>query len=577
MLNVLKMITDNKSDKLLKASLIASTEAILGAVPFGVLYFILVSMIDMNFTIEKGNLALAIIIVSSILRAVLYFYSVNTIRSDGSLLIRDLRLRLGEHIRKLPLGFFNDNDLGSLSNKTLDCVNRLELLITMFLTELASTFVLTIIVGGFLAYIDIRIFFAVLITLPIAYLMLKVSRKIMSVSGKNLYDSSNNLADGLLEFIQGIKFIKSFNNTNRKFKELCVKMEDFREKSLKIEGNLSPVMVITGIIIDFGLVLLILVGSYLLIGGELNVKTLIIFMIISSRYFENLKSLAINSVKLKYLMIAGNNVQGLFDEEILSGTRRKVDFNSHDIEFENVNFSYKKTRVIKDVSVKIPQGKMTAFVGPSGSGKTTMTHLISRFYDIESGIIKIGGNDIRHIESEILLREISMVFQNVVLFRDTIYNNLIIGKSDASYDEVVAASKKANCHDFIMKLPNGYNTMVGENGSTLSGGEKQRISIARAILKDAPIVLLDEATASLDPENELFIQKAISTLLKDKTVIVIAHRLKTIKNAEKIIVFDDGKIVESGNHKSLLKKKGKYHDMWMVQMEAVGWKIENKK
>lgn len=577
MLDILKMITDNKSEKLVKASIIASTEAILGAVPFAVLYFILASMIDMNFTISKANISLGIIVVSSIMRAILYFYSVNTIRADGSLLIRDLRLRLGEHIRKLPLGFFNDNDLGSLSNKTLDCVNRLELLITMFMTELASTFVLTVIVGGFLAFIDMRIFLAVLITLPIAYLMLKVSRKIMEVSGKKLYDSSNNLADGLLEFIQGIKFIKSFNTTNRKFQELCNKMDDFREKSLKIEGNLSPVMVMTGIIIDFGLVLLILVGSFLLIGGELNVKTLIIFMIISSRYFENLKSLAINSVKLKYLMIAGNNVQGLFDEDILRGNRTKVDFKNHDIEFENVNFSYKNVRVINKVSVKIPQRKMTAFVGPSGSGKTTMTHLIARFYDVESGKIKIGGNDISHIESERLLREISMVFQDVVLFRDTIYNNLLIGKSDASYDEVVAASKKANCHDFIMKLPEGYNTMVGENGSTLSGGEKQRISIARAILKDAAIVLLDEATASLDPENELFIQKAISTLLKDKTVIVIAHRLKTIKNAEKILVFDDGKIIESGNHKSLLNKKGKYYDMWTVQEEAVGWKIENKK
>jgi len=575
MLKVLHMISGDHSEKLYRAAIIASIEAVLGSIPFGVLYYILSSVIDKNFTYEKANICVFIIAISGLFRALVSFYSINAIRDDGSFMIRNLRLRLGEHIRKLPLGFFNNNDLGSLSNKTLDCINRLEVLITIFMSELASTFVMTILVGAVLVFIDIRIFGAVLLTIPLAYSMMLLSRKIMGVNGEALYASSNRLSDGLLEFIQGIKFIKSFNNTNKKFDDLKEKMNDFKIKSLNIEGNLSPVMVLMGITIDFGLVLLILVGSYLLIGGDLEVKNLIVFMIISARYFENLKTLAINSVKIKYLMIAGNSVQGLLDEEILCGSEDNVVFRNHRIQFKNVRFSYKETEVLKGINLEIPENKMTAFVGASGSGKTTMTHLIPRFYDVDSGEILIGNHKIKNLKPERLLKEISMVFQDVILFRDTIYNNILIGNSKASYDEIIDASKKANCHDFIMKLPDGYDTMVGENGSTLSGGEQQRLSIARAMLKNASIVLLDEATASLDPENEMFIQRAITELLKEKTIVVIAHRLKTIKNADQIVVFDNGMIKELGTHEALIEKKGKYYDMWMTQEQAVGWKVDN--
>jgi len=423
--------------------------------------------------------------------------------------------------------------------------------------------------------IDIKIFFSILLTIPFAYIMLIISRKIMGSHGKALYESSDRLSDGLLEFVQGIKFIKSFNNSNQKLESLIKKMDDFRIKSLNIEGNLSPLMVLTGITIDFGLVLLILIGSYQLIGGSLNIKTLIIFMIISSRYFENLKTLSINSIKIKYLMIAGNNVKSILDEKPLSGAKRDVEFKHHNISFQNVSFSYKQSKVIKKVNLEIKENTMTAFVGPSGSGKTTMTHLLARFFDVESGQIIVGGHPIKSLDAECLLKELSMVFQNVLLFRDTIYNNILIGNPKANKEEVIEAAKKSNCHEFILKLPQGYDTMVGENGSTLSGGEQQRISIARAMLKNSPIVLLDEATASLDPENELFIQNAISELLKDKTIIVIAHRLKTIKNADQIVVFDYGNIVEKGTHNELLTLKKKYYNMWRIQQNAVGWTVDN--
>lgn len=437
------MITNNNRLKLIKPVAISVVEAILASIPFMVLYTILSHIIDGDFTKDIANSCLVIIIVSGLLRAVVSFYSINIARADGSDFIRDLRIRVGEHIRKLPMGFFNDNDLGTLSNKTLECVNRLETLITIFLTELATTVILTGLVGVVLFVIDYRLFVSVFLTIPLAYIMMVVSRKIMGCHGEALYESSNRLSDGLLEFIQGIKFIKSFNSTQKKLNDLTKKMDDFRVKSLNIEGNLSPLMVLTGITIDFGLVLLILVGSYTLIGGELEVKTIIIFMIISARFFENLKTLAINSIKIKYLMIAGNNVQGIFDEEVLSGSEENVIFSNHDIQFENVYFSYKNTNVLKDINLSIKEKTMTAFVGASGSGKTTMTHLIARFFDVNRGLIKIGGYPIKEIDSECLLKEVSMVFQNVILFRDTIYNNILIGKPNASPEEVIEAAKKS--------------------------------------------------------------------------------------------------------------------------------------
>lgn len=575
MLKILNMISNSNNAKFYIISFISIIEAFLGAIPYCVLYFILSNIVDGNFTVEKANLYVFAIVISIVLRSIVSFYSINFTRKNGAMMIRDLRLRVGEHIRKLPLGFFNKNDIGTLSNKTLECINRLELLITMFLTELASTFVLTIFIGILLAFVDIHIVWTILITIPIAFVMLFISHRIMALHGSELYESSNRLSDGLLEFIHGIKYIKSFNNSSKKLEDLIDKMHDFKIKSLNIEGNLSPLMVLTGISIDFGLVLLILIGAYQLIGGTLDVKTLIIFIIISSKFFENLKTLATSSIKFKYLMIAGNSVQGILDEKVLDGTKTDAIFLNHNIKFDNVTFSYKNTEVLKNINLHIKENTLTAFVGPSGSGKTTMTQLIARFFDTNSGNITIGDYKIKDLNPDRLLEEISMVFQNVILFRDTIYNNILIGNSNATFDEVIEASKKSNCHDFISKLPQGYETLVGENGSTLSGGEQQRISIARAVLKNAPIILLDEATASLDPENEIFIQKAITTLLKDKTIIVIAHRLKTIRNADQIVVFDNGIIKEKGTHDQLINYKEKYYDMWHAQQNAIGWQISN--
>ncbi|MDC7125098.1 MAG: ABC transporter ATP-binding protein [Spirochaetales bacterium] len=576
MLSTLKMIAGRQPVKLARMALISTMEALFGAVPFGVLYFLLCRIMDNTFSRHSFFLFLWILLASALLRIFFSFLNVTVTRKDGTLMVKDLRLRLGEHIRKLSLGFFNTHDVGELSNRVLSNVNQVELIITMLLPETVSTLILSLFVGAGLFFIDPRMALATIITMPLALLILIWARGIMDKQGAALLHSTEQLANGIIEFVNGIKFLKSFNNSSRKYDALVHRMDDFRDKSLKTEGRLSPVMVLSGIAIDFGLVMLLLTGSFLLAGGSLSGKTMLIFIIISSRFFENLKTLSMNYVKVKYLTIAGDAIQGILDEKLQGGAGHIEDFLDHNIRFEDVSFSYKETAVLKNINLEIKENTLTALVGPSGSGKTTMANLIARFFDVDSGVLWMGGQDLSRIDPEAVNAEMSMVFQNVSLFNDTIYNNIKIGKYNATREEIIEAAKRANCHEFIMNLPDGYETMVGENGCNLSGGEQQRISIARAILKDAPVILLDEATASLDPENEIFIQNAISELLKNKTIIVIAHRLKTIKEADKIVVLDEGEIREEGSHEELLDRRGLYYQLWETQQRAVGWQVENR-
>lgn len=574
MITTLKMLSDGGNQgRLTRIFTISVLEALLAAIPFGVLFFVLFDIVDQTLTVNRFVTYSLIIVGSSLSRSFFSFLSLTVARNDGNIMIKDLRLRLGEHIRKLSLGFFNSQDIGELSNKALDNVNKIEMILTMLLPPMISTFVLSLMVVGLLFCVDARMAIATLMTMPLALAILIWARSIMDKQGRALYESSNRLANSLLEFVNGIKFIKSFNSSDHKLNSLVERMKDFKVKSLRTEGTLSPVMVCAGIVIDFGLVILILIGSYLMIGGGLGVKEFLIFIVISAKFFEELKLMSINYVKIRYLGIAGESIKDIMNEKLLEGTGNVVTIQNNDILFKNIRFSYSDREVIKGITLDILANTLNAFVGPSGSGKTTMTNLLGRFFDVDSGEIIIGSHNIRDIDPESVLQNISMVFQNVTLFNDTIYNNIKIGKHGATEEEIIAAAKKSNAHDFISSLPQGYHTMVGENGANLSGGEQQRISIARAILKDSPIILLDEATSSLDPENEIYIQDAISNLLENKTVIVIAHRLKTIKDADKIVVFNDGNIEEEGKHTELLEAKGLYYDMWQAQENSAGWKI----
>jgi len=532
MIKTIALITKNNKLRIIQTALISTIEAVFGFTPLIILYFLLCSMIDGTFTCNKLTLYSIILGIGTIFRGSFSYLNVTVSRRNGTLLIKDLRLRIGEHIRKLSMGFFDSHDVGELSMKVLDNINKMEMILTMLFPEIISAFAMSILVAGSLFFIEPKMAFATIITMPIALYIMTWAKNIMINRGRELYKSSFRLADSLLEFLNGIKYIKSFNNSQKKLNDLIETMDDFRKNSLKTEGTLSPVMVLAGIFIDIGIVSVVLMGSYLLIGGSISPKIFIIYIIISSRFFDILKSLSVNYIKVKYLGIAGKSVNEILELKETEGTDLPV-FSNRDIRFKNVSFAYNGTNVLNKINLDIKENAMTALVGPSGSGKTTLANLICRFYDPQSGTILMDGRDIRKIDPEHILRQTSSVFQKVFLFHDTIFNNIKIGHPGASENEVIDAAKKANAHDFIMKLPDAYNTMVGENAVNLSGGEQQRISIARAILKNAPIVILDEATASLDPENELFIQHAISNLLKNKTIIVIAHRLKTIKNADK--------------------------------------------
>ena len=390
--------------------------------------------------------------------------------------------------------------------------------------------------------------------------------------------------------------MKAYNLLGSRFTRLRDAFLRLKRTAIRQEALLGPFVILSITIVRAGLTLMVVCGVYLLLRGELNVLTFVMFLIVGSRVFDPLTSALTNFTEFRYFSIAGGRILSLMKEPEQSGSRQAPE--SGDITFEHVSFAYQDEQVLHDISCKFQKDTLTALVGPSGSGKSTLMKLCARFYDPQQGRVLYNGVPMNECEPESLMRHVSMVFQDVYLFQDTIAGNIRFGKPDATDAEIVEAARQACCHDFIMRLPQGYDTMVGEGGCTLSGGEKQRLSIARAILKNAPIILLDEATASLDPENEVSVQRAIDTLIKPankrvqsdarissaereqarseakgRTVVVIAHRLKTIKNANQILVLNHGRIVEQGRHADLMAKDGLYARLWNIQKKALGWQV----
>jgi ATP-binding cassette subfamily B protein len=384
---------------------------------------------------------------------------------------------------------------------------------------------------------------------------------------KSKLDSGNRLQ----EYLNGIRIMKAYNMVGEKFERLNSALKKQTKESIRYEALTGPVMLVSITLIRAGLTLMILTGAYLIVGGSLDLLSFVMFLIIGSRVYDPLTSSLMKFAELRYDERAGERILKLMNEPEMQGESEPC--GGTEIVFDHVSFGYGDKKVLRDISLTLKNGTMTALVGPSGSGKSTIMKLCARFYDPTSGRVLFGGQDEKTLDPEKLMTKISMVFQDVYLFQDTVKNNIRFGKGTATDNEIIAAAKKACCHDFITALPKGYDTMVGEGGCTLSGGEKQRISIARAMLKDAPVVLLDEATASLDPENEVEVQRAIGELITGRTVIVIAHRLKTVKDADSIIVLMDGQIAEQGRHHELLASDGLYKKLWTIQMQSSGWAI----
>ncbi|KNF09008.1 ABC transporter ATP-binding/permease protein [Gottschalkia purinilytica] len=483
------------------------------------------------------------------------------------------RAKLAEHLRKLPLGYLTSRDPGDIGNMMMGDFTLIEHCISHLMPQLIGGLAMPVIALVGLLFINWRMALSMFISLPIAILIIMVTLKLQRKVGKKHMESKTYAANRLQEYLNGIGTIKAYNLTGERFVRLEKAFKRFMIESIKIEGLLQPIVLTAIALIRSGLTIMVFIGTNLLLGGQLDVITFVTFLIVGTRVFDPLTAALGNFSEIYYDEQAGERIVNLLEEPILSG--EKMPPEGHDIQLQNVTFGYGDTEVLKNVSVDMKEGSLTALVGPSGSGKSTILKLIARFYDPQEGKVLIGNEDMKGIEPEALLKKVSMVFQDVYLFQDTIGNNIRFGKKGATQEEVEEAVKRACCHDFIMKLPKGYDTPVGEGGCTLSGGEKQRVSIARAILKDAPVVLLDEATASLDPENEVEIQKAINELIQGRTVIVIAHRLKTICNADNIIVLDEGKVVEEGTHEELISKEGLYYNLWTVQQKSSRWSIES--
>jgi len=408
-------------------------------------------------------------------------------------------------------------------------------------------------------------------TLPISFLIILANKKLQKKLSQRQLTDKLKASEKIQEYLEGIKLIKSYNLAGNKSVELEKALRSLKDSSINLEMKTGVVISVAQFVLQAGIGITVFVGTNLFTGGSIALLPMLLSLVVVCRVYGPILSILTLLPMLEHTLVSTRRIKELLAIKPMTGEETLPD--AYDISLENVTFAYEKTKVINNLSLEIPEGKVTALVGPSGSGKSTLTKLIARFWDVDAGRICIGGKDIKNIDPENLMSLFSIVFQDVTLFNDTVLNNIRIGNVNASDEEVMRAAKLAQCDEFIQKMPEGYNTVLGENGNTLSGGERQRISIARAILKDAPIILLDEATAALDPENEIHIQAAISSLVEGKTVIVIAHKLSTIVDVDNILVLDKGELAESGTHTQLLLRNGLYARLYNLQEDSKKWKI----
>lgn len=486
--------------------------------------------------------------------------------------VKTTRLSLAERLRKLPLGYFGKRDLADLTETIMGDVNRMEHVWSHVLGYLYGAYISTAIIAVCLLVYDWRLAIACLWGVPVAFGLLFGSRKIAARNAERMKKAAVRVSDGIQEALENVREIRATNQEERYLNGLNQKIDE--HERVTIQGELGTGLFVNAasVIMRLGVATTILVGANLILSGSIDFMLLFLFLLVITRVYAPFDQSLALIAEMFVSQVSADRMNEIYDTPTAEGAE-KFEPKGHDIVFEHVGFSYDEKEVLHDVSFTAKEGEVTALVGPSGSGKSTCARLAARLWDISKGVIRVGGVDISTIDPEVLLRDYSMVFQDVVLFDDTVMENIRLGKRGATDEEVRAAAKAANCDEFVHRLPQGYNTPIGENGAKLSGGERQRISIARALLKDAPIVLLDEATASLDVENETRVQGALSRLLVGKTVLVIAHRMRTVEAADKIIVLADGRVAEEGTPAELMNKNGLYHRMVDLQRQSAGWRL----
>lgn len=483
------------------------------------------------------------------------------------------RLEIGERLKRIPMGYFSDNRLGDIAAAVTTTLEDIENNAVTVLEKVAGGFIHAIVIGIWLLSYEWHIGLLSFIGLGVSLLIYVGIQKAGKRLSPKRQEAQVNLVTGVLEYVQGMGVVKAFGLGETSEKGMNAAIEESADANIRLERVFSSLIGIYLTVFKLVRSSILIVAPYLLLGGEITSVKCLLLLVSSFMIYSGVEMFGSMASIARVIEASLDRLDNVLDMPVLDEQGTDIMPEHFDIELEHVSFSYGGENVIRDVSVKIPEGTTCALVGPSGSGKTTLVSLVARFWDVQEGNIRIGRYDVKEYTCDSLLRNFSIVFQNVYLFEDTIENNIKFGASDATHEMVVKAAKKACCHDFISELPEEYQTLVGEGGASLSGGERQRISIARAILKDAPIVILDEATASVDPENERELQQAIAELTKDKTILMIAHRLSTIRNADQILVLDKGCIVQQGTHQALMQQEGLYRRFVDIRKQAIGWQI----
>lgn len=580
MIKFFRIITNNNTGALKKPLILEVVQSILQGQPYFIILLVMLALLEPlvnpGFSADIGALVRLTVSLAALM-IVLFLagkYTYTTEHSRAYSISSEGRLALGEYLRKLPMGFFKGRDPGDITALMLQDYTNIETMLSHLLMDAIGAVTLPLVFVAFLFPVDWRMSLITVSVIPFAVIVAFGTRALILRLGKRHVKVKTAASSRMLEYLDGMKNIKSYNLQGKKFVRLENTFRKLKDESIILESASGPAVILGVLFLNAGIALIMISGICFIIRGTLSIPCFLFFLIVGTRMYDPLVKVLIGFAELSYYSISATRIGEIFNTKPLPEPDVPAESRGSDIEFDDVRFHYYETDVLKNVSFTMKENTMTALVGPSGSGKTTITRLIARFWDVSGGEIRIGGVPLGGFKAEDLMSRISMVFQDVYLFHDTILNNIRVGKSDASMEEIIAAAKKARCHEFIVKLPEGYETVVGEGGSTLSGGEKQRISIARAILKNASIVLLDEATASLDPENELYIQEAIGELVKGRTLVIIAHRLSTVTRADQIIVLNRGEIVERGTHNELLAdEKSFYSGMWNEQKRAHNWKL----
>ena len=563
----------SKEGLLKKSLLFAFLSGLFAALQFAALFIVVEALVSDNRDSRFIWISLGIMAVSLVGRIITTYFSTMEQTETGYCMVAEKRIHIGDRLRYIPMGYFNKNSIGNITaivTTTLgDVENSAARVLVSVLGGFFNSVALVIVLLVFDWRIGLIAAIGVLLYLAAAELAL---RKSACLSGVRQH-TQESLVESVLEYIQGMGIVKAFGMEKDSTQSIDSAIKASCRDNLKLTKASVPYDALKQVVVRVFSVLLPLASIYFWLNGSLSLAYGVILVVASFMVFNDLENAGNMASLLQMLAASMDTANSIDDTPVMDEKGADVVPASSEIIFDNVDFSYADRKILDHVSFTIPAGTTTAIVGPSGSGKTTMCNLIARFWDVDAGRITVGGKDVRDFKLDSLMKNISMVFQNVYLFSDSIENNIKFGCPDATHEQVIQATKKACCHEFISALPDGYDTLIGEGGGTLSGGEKQRISIARAILKNAPIIILDEATSSVDPENEEELQRAIAELTHDKTIIMIAHRLKTVRGADQILVLDDSHIVQSGTHAELIQQKGLYADFVSARQEAIGWKL----